>query len=317
MIYGHHFQITQLTEAIEKNRLPHAMLFVGPESIGKRKVALVLAQRLLCENPPVHSFQGCGVCPSCVRVAKNQSENLKLIEPEGLNIKIDQTRDVIQFLSLANFDRNRVVIIDQAHVMNPQASNALLKILEEPSSNVYFILIAPEADSVLPTIRSRSHTIRFSALTVTDLKSIKPGLPDWVYKCSRGQVHAMNTLCGDQGTNQRLESFNLLDAFWNEPLFIDDDKALGWRASFKDREEAQSIIKNWILIMRDVLVLKMNRMESLLNVDQIERLQKISFLENSKINSFISQLLKTEKDIQGYVDSVLLIESLWVNYARR
>lgn len=318
MIYGHQPQITKLKEAIEKNRLPHAMLFVGPESIGKKKVAFALAQRLLCENPPPHQFQACGVCPSCIRVAKNQSENLRLIEPEGQNIKIDQTRDVIQFLSLANFDRNRVIIIDQTHLMNPQAANALLKILEEPAQNVYFILIAPEADSVLPTIRSRSHVIRFSALTTTDLKSIHPGLPDWVYKCSRGQVNAMNALCGDQGTSQRLQSFDLLDLFWNEPQFLNsDDKTAGWRQSFKDREEAQSIIKNWILIMRDVLVLKMDRIESLLNVDQIERLKKISFLENSKINAFISQLLKTEKEIQGYMDSTLLVESLWVNYARK
>lgn len=313
MIVGHQKSITKLSEALEKNRLPHAMLFVGPESIGKKKVAFALAQRLLCENPPAHSFKACEVCPSCIRVAKNQSENVMYIEPDGQNIKIDQTRDVMQFLSLANFNRNRVIIIDQAHMMNPQAANSLLKTLEEPSQNVFFILVAPEADAVMSTIRSRSHTIRFSALTSDELKVLKPGQPEWAYKCSRGQVNVLNALTGEQGTGQRQQSFDLLEAFWSEPEFLNRPD---WRAAFKDREEAQGIIKNWILIMRDVLVVKMDELKRLLNVDQIERIKKISFLENAKINSFISQLLKTEKEIQGYVDSTLLIESLWVKHAR-
>lgn len=313
-IVGHLMQISRLGELIGKDKLPHAMLFVGPESIGKKKVALALAQRLLCENPPqTQILQACGVCPSCIRVMKNQSENLMLIEPDGQHIKIDQTRAVIQFLSLANFNHNRVIVIDQTHMMNPQAANALLKVLEEPADNVFFILIAPESDAVLSTLRSRSHSIRFSPLTESELKTIKSGLPDWVYKCSRGQINALNALSGEQGGALRLQSFDLLESFWSEPEFLSAD----WRWAFKDRDEAQGIIKNWTLIMRDVLVLKMNELKSLMNVDQVDRLQKMSFLENSKINLFISQLLKTEKDIQGYIDSTLLIESLWVKYARK
>lgn len=322
-IQGHQIPILKLSEALQKNHLPHAMLFVGPESIGKKKVAFVLAQKLLCKNKDVMDDQhqglmACGVCPSCLRVAKHQSENVMLIEPEGLNIKIDQTRAVIHFLSLANFNNNRVVIIDQAHMMNLQAANALLKILEEPNENVFFILIAPESDTVLSTIRSRSHVIRFQPLSLSEMKLIKPGLPDWVYQCSRGQLNVMTNLSSDEGLNRRIQSFDLLDSFWTEPEFLNAIGAeVNWRTFFKDRAEAQDIIKNWILIMRDVLVLKMNESGSLLNTDQIERLKKISFLDKSKINFFISQLLKLEKEIQNYMDGTLLIESLWVKHARK
>lgn len=316
-IQGHNSQISRLAEAAQRERLPHALLFVGPESIGKQKVALALAQKLLCENNVNdQELLACGVCPSCIRVAKNQSENILLIKPEGQNIKIDQAREIIHFLSLANFDRNRVIIIDQAHLMNPQAANSILKILEEPSDRVYFILIAPESEAVMSTIRSRSQVIRFSALSVTNLKAIKPGLPEWVYACSRGQLSTVSSLSGDDGTAKRMQSFELIDAFWNDPEFLLQQNH-PWRAAFKDRDEAQALVKNWILIMRDVLVLKMNQTDKILNADQIEKIKALTFLDNTKINLFISHLLKIEKDIQGYMDSTLLVESLWVQHARK
>lgn len=312
-IRGHQAQITQLEEAVDRQRLPHAMLFTGPESIGKKMVAYALAQKLLCEVKDTPDTP-CGTCPSCVRVAKHQSENVLFIEPAGQNIKVDQAREIIEFLNLSNFGRNRVIIIDQANLFNPQAANSILKILEEPSENVFFILIAPEAESMMRTIRSRSQVIRFNPLTEAEVKSIKPGLPEWVYKCSRGQMNAVASLSSPDGMSKRMQSFDLLESFWNEKDFLN---SATWRTSFKDREEAQDIVKNWVHVMRDVLVVKMNEIGSVLNSDQVDRLNKFSFLDNTKINSFITQLLKMQKEIQGYADSTLLVESLWVTHARR
>lgn len=312
-IRGHLAQITQLEEAVDRQRLPHAMLFTGPESIGKKMVAYAVAQKLLCEVKDTPDTP-CGVCPSCVRVAKHQSENVLYIEPAGQNIKVDQARHIIEFLNLSNFGRSRVVIIDQAHLFNPQAANSILKILEEPSENVFFILIAPEAESMMRTIRSRSQVIRFNPLNENEIKSIKPGLPEWVYKCSRGQLNAVAQLSSADGMTKRIQSFDLLESFWNEAGFLN---SASWRSSFKDREEAQDIIKNWIHVMRDVLIVKLDELGSVLNIDQLDRLNKLSFLDNGKINLFISQLLRTQKEIQGYADSTLLVESLWVTHARK
>jgi DNA polymerase-3 subunit delta' len=276
-------------------------------------VAYAIAQKLLCEVKDTPNTP-CGVCPSCVRVAKHQSENVLFIEPVGQNIKVDQARHIIEFLNLSNFGRNRIVIIDQANLFNPQAANSILKILEEPNENVFFILIAPEAESMMRTIRSRSQVIRFNPLSEAEVKSIKPGLPDWIYKCSRGQLNAVAHLSSPEGMTKRIQSFDLLDLFWNEAHFLNSSS---WRSSFKDREEAQDIIKNWIHVMRDVLVVKLNEWGSVLNIDQLDRIKKFTFLDNAKINVFISQLLKTQKEIQGYADSTLLVESLWVTHARK
>jgi DNA polymerase III subunit delta' len=309
-IRGHQTQIAQLEEAVDRKRLPHAMLFTGPESIGKKMVAYAIAQKLLCE---VESSP-CGICPSCLRVIKHQSENVLFIEPAGQNIKVDQARHIIEFLSLANFGRNRVIIIDQANLFNPQAANSILKILEEPNENVFFILIAPEAESMMRTIRSRSQVIRFHPLSESEIKSIKPGLPEWVYKCSRGQLNTVTNLSSADGMAKRIQSFDLLESFWNQTDFLN---SASWRSSFKDREEAQDIVKNWVHVMRDVLVVKLDEITSVLNIDQLDRIRKFSFLDNARINLFISHLLKIEKDIQGYADSTLSIESLWVTHARK
>ena len=312
-IRGHQTQIARLEQAVDRKRLPHAMLFTGPESIGKKMVAYAIAQKLLCEVKDTPDTP-CGSCPSCVRVAKHQSENILFIEPAGQNIKVDQARHIIEFLNLSNFGRNRVVIIDQAHLFNPQAANSILKILEEPSENVFFILIAPEAESMMRTIRSRCQVIRFKPLNESEIKSIKPGLPDWVYTCSRGQLNAVARLSSADGMTKRIQSFELLELFWNATHFLN---LTTWRNSFKDREEAQDILKNWVNVMRDVLVVKLNELGSVLNSDQMDRLYKFSFLDNAKINLFISQLLLMQKEIQGYADSTLLVESLWVTHARK
>lgn len=310
LIKSHSDQILKLEQAIDQKKMPHAMLFTGPESIGKKMVAMALAQKLVCEK----NQSACGVCPACLRMAKHQSENLLFIEPAGLNIKIDQTREISHFLSLANFGMNRLVIIDQAHLLNLQAANSILKNLEEPSDNVYFILIAPDAESVLSTIRSRSQVIRFLALPVVDMKKIKPGLADWIYKCSRGQMNELSYLSESEGLSKRLKSFELLNLFWTDPLFLQENT---WRLAFKERESALHMIKNWILIMRDLIVLKMDEINHVLNSDQLESLKKLIFLNNDQLNFFIINLLRLQKDISKYMDTTLLVESLWVNHARK
>ncbi len=167
-VVGHGATIEKLLSAIRAERAPSSWLFVGPRAQGKKLVALGIAQALLCEK----TLEACGVCPSCARVANRQSEGLILLEPENGVIKIDATREVVAQLSLSNIGRHRVVVIDEAHKMNPQAANALLKSIEEPPAGVHFILIAPTQDSVLRTIRSRSQIIRFKSLSKNELRDL-------------------------------------------------------------------------------------------------------------------------------------------------
>lgn len=312
-ILGHTVQMETLWSALQNQKLPHALMFVGPNSIGKKKVALALAQALLCERTTAMEVEACGQCGSCKRVANQQSENLRLLQPEGTQIKVDQVRDLLDYLSLASFDQNRVIIIDQAHMMNQQAANSLLKTLEEPSSGVYFILIGPDVSLFLPTIRSRSQVIRFSALTNEQLKQIKPGAPSWSYNCARGQVDRIELLASSEGSERREAALALLENFWLGPDFLSEQK---WRDLVKDREQAQLTVSIWTSVMRDLLVLKSHANKFVLNVDQPERLKKLFPIQNRKISDFSVALMQAEKDLIGHADPVLLFESMWVRYAR-
>jgi DNA polymerase III subunit delta' len=310
-IIGHNTQIENLRFAVVENKLPHALIFSGPQSIGKKKVAMALAQMLVCEDKS--TIDACGVCGSCLRVEKNQSENLKIISPDGAAIKAEQVRDVLDYLSLSNFNKNRVIIFDQAHLMNPTAANSLLKTLEEPNPNVYFILLGPEVSNFMTTIKSRSQVIRFSALTTDQLQSIKPGFPSWAYSCARGQVTQLDQLTSDDGQKLREESLVILEHFWSDQEFLTSED---WKKSVKDRDNARQILNMWTTMIRDVLVLKTSAQKFIMNLDQSVRLKKLFQISTNKISDFSTALIQADRDLAGNGDTVLIFESLWVKHAR-
>jgi DNA polymerase-3 subunit delta' len=188
-LVGHSETLTPLLNAVAQGKIAATLLFAGPAGVGKRLAAMGLAQVLVCERRSPEDSQACGECGSCLRLEKGQSESLLVVEPEGAGIKAEQARDILQFITLQKLGRARVVIIDQAHLLNPQAGNALLKSLEEPPSGTYFILITSLAAAVLSTIRSRSQLVRFRPLTVSELGQVLgPEADPWVLEGAHGSL---------------------------------------------------------------------------------------------------------------------------------
>lgn len=183
-IKGHDAIIARLKRMTKTHRLPHAILFAGTAGIGKKKTAEALAETLLCgseENAP------CGVCESCRLAAAGSHPDLTKIIPSGKgkaakSIKIDQIRelqkDVSRFPVLA---KRRAVIIDDAQLMNETAQNSLLKTLEEPVGEVFFIIVTSSLSALLPTVISRSVVFRFGepdAKIATDILTARGAPPD-------------------------------------------------------------------------------------------------------------------------------------------
>jgi len=302
-------------------RWPHAMLFVGPSGIGKKKLAFAMAQALLC----VQSTAACGACGACLRIEKNQSESLTLIEPDAELarpvIKVEKIRTLLESLSLASMGPARVVIIDQAQLMNAQAANALLKTLEEPTENIYFILIANDVHQFLPTIRSRTQVVRFTALTYEQIKKIKPNLPDWAYRSSRGQLDRLELLTSAEGINKREEALSFFEQFCNDKNFLTNKI---WKDSIKDRAWALFSINCWLQMARDAAILtncsknslKNLAQKSILNSDQMDRLRPLCELSVNKLLGLGHRLILAEKDINANADPVLIFENLRIQYAR-
>ena len=309
-VYGHQNQKDILVQAMVKKILPHAIVFSGCQGVGKFKLAHAVAQMLICEHK---NGVACGECGSCVRVAKNQSENFKVISAENSQqIKIDQIRSVLDFLSLSSHNQNRVILIDQAQLLNPQAANSLLKTLEEPFDNVFFILIVPDVRLLMATIKSRAQVIHFNALSKQDLKMIKSDAEDWLLVASRGSAARLFELSNVHLIDKRNEFLKFYESFWLNKEFILNSVVKDY---VKDRTAARQIIQDWLQMTRDLIYFKQNEFDLLINADFKLVYRDLLFVTPQKLFSFAQALIQADREIDK-VDLTLFFESLWVKYAR-
>ena len=148
---------------------PHALLLDGPRGIGKRTLALNLAQSLLCEQPTATGF-ACGTCPSCGYTRAGAQPDLRLVEPFAVEddgtikpldtIPVLAIRDLIRWAQVTSHrGRAKVALVVPAETMHAAAANALLKTLEEPPADTYLLLVAHQPGRLPATIRSRCRRV--------------------------------------------------------------------------------------------------------------------------------------------------------------
>ena len=150
---GQEAVVAQLQAALDGG-MTHAWLFTGPPGSGRSVAARAFAAALLCE------YGGCGVCPSCRQVRAGTHADLLLVRPEGLSYGVKQTRDlVLRAAGAPAGGRWHVVLFEDADRCTEQAANALLKSIEEPAPRTVWLLCAPSAEDLVPTIRSRCRVV--------------------------------------------------------------------------------------------------------------------------------------------------------------
>jgi DNA polymerase III delta' subunit len=164
--------------ALQKDRLPNSLLFYGTEGVGKRRLAVILAQAVNCER---RRDDACGECPSCVAIRDGRFPDVQVVEPSGQVIKIEQLRDVRQAAYMRPMSgRKRAFIISEAHRMKEESSNTMLKILEEPPLFSHLILVTENPHLILPTIKSRCQALQFVPIGREEIARalLEKGLPE-------------------------------------------------------------------------------------------------------------------------------------------
>ena len=298
-IKGHDAVQKQLFSAFVKKRLPHALLFSGPSGVGKKQMAWALAQTLLCQK----SFPACGQCPSCRQIQKRVNPSVLLIFPETLRIRIHEVETVSKFLALRSQTLAQIVIIDEAHLLNLQAANSLLKIIEEPPDNSYFVLISSLPSKLPLTVSSRLQKIRFQILSEEIVKELVPEAEDWMIRAAQGRIDRLQQL----QDKSELRKFAL--KLWIQVAENKNPLALNFPPEIKDRKTALFTVRCWQQLLRDSRFVQTGEKALLIHEDQRDLLiEKISAFPKGKVDVLIEEALELEASINSYRDTLLCFE---------
>ena len=289
---GHGTQKNWLLERAAKKELPSSIIFQGPQGVGKKTLAQALLQVLNCKQ----SELSCGQCSNCKRSLEEKNELIHFIEPEDKkSIGVDQIRELHKILSLRTMHEARMVIIDPADKLTNQSANALLKVLEEAPEKTYFILITEQIRSLLPTIRSRSHMLKFSTLSPSELAQFQ-AFDEVSLTWSGGRLQMAMDLQEKEHVDQLNDSLQFLYSLICE-MPQDWKKKAPW--FFANNERAREFNFN---IWNQALEKRLYKADVDLNW----------LPEDSARISFIHEKIEfLKKDILANVDKLLAIENFY------
>jgi DNA polymerase-3 subunit delta' len=196
----------------EPGAMTHAWLFTGPPGSGRSVAARAFAAALLCgDGGGDGKGGGCGECASCRQVLAGTHADLLLVRPEGLSYGVKQTRDlVLRAAGKPTGGRWHIVLFEDADRCTEQAANALLKAIEEPAPQTVWLLCAPSAEDLVPTIRSRCRVVTLVvpssdavARVLTDRDGIEPARALAAARAAQGHIGRARRLATDASAAKR------------------------------------------------------------------------------------------------------------------
>jgi DNA polymerase-3 subunit delta' len=274
---GHSRATTLLQQSLRNGQLSHAYLLVGPAHVGKFTLARNLAQAVNCES----ESRPCQECTSCRRIAASKHSDIHIVDLVSVEKKEIGIRQIAEMQTAAHLPpfegKCKVFIFDRAEMLSNEAANSLLKTLEEPPPNILIILLTARESALLPTIASRCQRVELRPLPlglVIDVLVKDYQVPqeraDFLARLSGGclgwalQALRDETLLSSR--EQRLEDFSRLCAAGTRDRLA---YAADLAALFgKGRDRMNDVLSAWLQWWRDLLLIKCDNSQWIVNVDQ-------------------------------------------------
>lgn len=319
---GNEGAVAALARDLASGRPAHAYLFLGPPRVGRRTLALRLAQALNCTGPE----PPCGGCSPCRRTAAGLHADLLMVTVEADEggphkaIQVGQVREVERAVALKPFEGQcRVVIIDPADAMNSEAQNAFLKTLEEPPPQTAFLLVAAREGALLPTIRSRCRRIELRPLPPAAVEAaLRERGPEreqarLLARLSGGRIGwALEAAADPAALERRRQGAELARALPAMPLADRFDLAERLAEEFRARREPLlERLEEWRTWWRDVLLVQAGAEEGVTHVDMLPLLREdAARYPRRQVVAFLRALLATPRHLEENVQPRLALEAL-------
>jgi DNA polymerase-3 subunit gamma/tau len=335
-IVGQEHVTRTLANAIQSNRVAHAYIFSGVRGVGKTTTARILAKALNCAKGP--TAEPDNTCDSCREISAGTSLDVLEIDAAS-NRGIDQIRELREMVRYAPASsRYKIVILDEAHQLTDEASNALLKTLEEPPERVVFILATTRAEDLVETIKSRAQLFQFRPLTFREISGeidrivkaedlkIDSGAVAVLARAAEGSLRDGLSLLeqaiaysGDKITDAQVRELlgvvaeSVLDELVDSIATQSTERALGLvHRLISDGQNLQHFCREAIRHFRNLLVARVCGAESELvaaPADERPRLaeQSAKFSEED-LTRFFQILLSTDEDLRRQPDPRLHLE---------
>jgi len=271
-VVGQEHVVKTLTNSIKGNNISHAYLFSGPRGSGKTTIARIFAKAISCEH--ADGFEPCNKCSSCLEITSQRS--IDLVEIDAASHRgIDDVRELREGIKFAPVkSKYKIFIIDECHQLSKDASNALLKTLEEPPAHAIFILATTESHKMLPTILSRCQKFDFKRLQTPEI------------------IQKLQFIAKKEGIKFEDSALSLI--------------ALNSRGSFRD---AESLMDECISFSQKDGSVKAEDIKELLGVVEIGEIARfIDFLilKNTKdAISFLSSIIDNGADLQEFSKTLI------------
>ncbi len=340
-VIGQDKLLALLDRSLKQHSIAHSYLLLGPPHIGKRTMALNLAQAVNCDDlqPP------CGQCSSCRRIIEDKHPDVTIltfdskreVESEAddtqkarqkVKIGTASIEDLQHLANLPPYEGHyKVFIIENAENMSTAAANRLLKILEEPPPRVIWLLLSAQEARLLPTVTSRCQRLELKSVprqTIQEMLTASYGIEDekaaLLARLSNGcPGWALSALADSELLQQRSQKMerlsSLLDAGLETRFALAEELAVQFG---RDRMAVMDTMAVWLSWWRDLMLIKGRCKKAIINVDYERELEEqAGSLSLRKIEDFITALRSTRENIARNVNARLAFESLMLNLPAR